>query len=90
MDETIDTFEHVKEDKPDPELEEHDGKVHVGDDEIIGLADAVNTDVSEKLTWLPLGVLNFCRLKIPKRKLSCAERTTFCSPDSCEYTVIKL
>ena len=54
----------------------------MGDDEIIGLADAVNTDVSEKLTWLPLGVLNFCRLKIPKRQLSCAERTTFHSPDN--------
>ena len=56
MDETIDTFEHVKEDKPDPELEELDGKVHVGDDEIIGLADAVNTNVSVKLTWLLLGI----------------------------------
>ena len=86
MDETVDTFEHVNDDKPDPELEEHDGKVHVGDDEIIGLADAVNTSVSEKLTWLPLGVLNFCRLKIPKRKLSCAERTTFRSPDSGQGT----
>ena len=50
MDETVDTFDHVKDDKPDPELEEHDGKVHVGDYEIIGLADAVNTNVSEKLT----------------------------------------
>ena len=86
MDETIDTFEHVKEDKPDPELEELDGKVHVGDDEIIGLADAVNTNVSVKLTWLLLGVLNFCRLKIPKRKPSCAERTTFRSPDSGQGT----
>ena len=86
MDETVDTFEHVNDDKPDPELEEHDGKVHVGDDEIIGLADAVNKSVSEKLTWLPLGVLNFCRLKIPKRKLSCAERTTFRSPDSGQGT----
>ena len=57
----------------------------MGDDEIIGLADAVNKSVSEKLTWLPLGVLNFCRLKIPKRKLSCAERTTFRSPDSDYY-----
>ena len=86
MDETIDTFDHVKEDKPDPELEELDGKVHVGDDEIIGLADAVNTKVSEKLTWLLLRVLNFCRLKIPKRKPSCAERTTFRSPDSGQGT----
>ena len=86
MDETVDTFEHVNDDKPDPELEEHDGKVHVCDDEIIGLADAVNTDVSEKLTWLPLGVLNFCRLKIPKRKLSCAERTTFRCSDSGQGT----
>ena len=57
-----------------------------GDDEIIGLADAVNKSVSEKLTWLPLGVLNFCRLKIPKRKLSCAERTTYRSPDSGQGT----
>ena len=55
MDETIDTFDHVKDDKPDPELEEHDGKVHVGDYEIIGFADVVNTNVSGKLTWLPLG-----------------------------------
>ena len=31
-------------------------------------------------------VLNFRRLKIPKRKLSCAERTTFCSPDSGQGT----
>ena len=44
----------VKEDKPDPELEELDGKVHVGDYEIIGLADVVKTNVSGKLTWLPL------------------------------------
>ena len=54
----------------------------MGDDEIIGLADAVNTKVSEKLTWLLLRVLNFCKLKIPKRKPSCAERTTFRSPDN--------
>ena len=58
MDETVDTFEHVNDDKPDPELEEHDGKVHVGDDEIIGLADAVFTSVSEKLTWLLLWPLH--------------------------------
>ena len=86
MDETVDTFEHVNDDKPDPELEEHDGKIHVGDDDNFGLADAVNKSVSEKLTWLPLGVLNFCRLKIPKRKLSCAERTTYRSPDSGQGT----
>ena len=53
----------------------------MGDYEITGLADAVKTSVSEKLTWLLLGVLNLCRLKIPKRKPSCAERTTFHSPD---------
>ena len=58
----------------------------MGDDEIIGLADAVCTSVSKKLTWLLLGVLNFCRLKIPKRKPSCAERTTFHSPDSGQGT----
>ena len=56
MDETIDTFEHVKDDKPDPELEEHDGKVHVGDDDNFGLADAVSTNVSEKLTWMLLAL----------------------------------
>ena len=33
----------------------------MGDDEIIGLADAVNTKVSEKLTWLLLGVLTHSR-----------------------------
>ena len=56
MDETVDTFEHVNDDKPDPELEEHDGKVHVGDDDNFGLADAVSTNVSEKLTWLLLAL----------------------------------
>ena len=58
----------------------------MGDYEITGLADAVKTSVSEKLTWLLLGVLNLCRLKIPKRKPSCAERTTFHSPDSGQGT----
>ena len=74
MDETIDTFEHVKEDKPDPELEELDGKVHVGDDEIIGLADAVFTSVSEKLTWLPLGPLHWCRQKIRKENFKLVQK----------------
>ena len=72
MDETVDTFEHVNDDKPDPELEEHDGKVHVGDDEIIGLADAVNKSVSEKLTWLVVATargFEFLQTEDSKKKI---------------------
>ena len=51
----IDTFEHV-DNLPDPELGELNGKVHVGDNGNLGLADAVSRTVSEKLRWLLLGL----------------------------------
>ena len=64
----------VKEDKPDPELEELDGKVHVDDDENFGLADVVNTNVSGKLTWLPLRPLIYCRQKIRKENFKLVQK----------------